>query len=121
MIVVPSPAGALDGDGAAMQADEALHHGEAEAGALVGALVAAGALVERAADAGQVGLADADAGIGDDEVEVPLPEPRRPTSTRPPRGRELHRVRQQVDDHLPAGAHVGGDLHRRRRSRRAPG
>ena len=54
-----------------MQADQALNHREPEAGPLVGALVAAAAgLEERRAELGQILRADADAGVGDDDVQA---------------------------------------------------
>ncbi|CAA2156431.1 hypothetical protein MBRA_02007 [Methylobacterium brachiatum] len=97
-----------------MQADQALDHREAEAGPLVLALVAAApGLEERRAELGQVALADADPGIGHDDVEPVRTRAQGQVDPAAPRG-ELHGVRDQVDQHLTAGARIGRDLDRSR-------
>ncbi len=91
---------ALDPDRAAVQLDQLLDQGEADAAALEGP--AAGALdpVEALEQAGQLGGRDAGAGVADGEL-------RRPAVGRPPDHHpdlalegELEGVREQIEDHL---------------------
>ena len=63
------PEGAVDGDGAAVQLDQALDEGEAEAGAAVGAAVRLEDLPELLEDDALVGGGDADAAVGDRQGE----------------------------------------------------
>ncbi len=90
-----------DADLAAVRLDEALHDGEAEAGAAVLAGGRAVHLVEDVEDALEVLVGDADAGVGHVERDPARRlEPRRSTVIVPPAGRELHRVRAEVHEAL---------------------
>ena len=62
---VPSPSRLRIVDVAAMQLDQALDDRQAEAGAVVTAVIGGARLEERIADAAQIVLADADAGVLD--------------------------------------------------------
>ena len=67
MTLVPAPSWLRIVELAAMQLDQALHDRQAEAGAVMGAVVGGAHLEERIADMAQIVLADADAGVLDGE------------------------------------------------------
>src|SRR6056297_275024 len=104
---------ALDGEAAVMQADEATHHREAEAGSLMCAIViaaamAAAGLEEGIAQLSEILCGDADARIGDGDAHAPRIGTQ-PEADATAIRRELHRIRQKIDQDLPTGALIGGN------------
>ena len=104
---LPQPA--ADIDPAAVQRDQPLDDGQAEPGAVVTPVVARARLEERIADAGEIVVADADAGVLDgehDDVAVDLGADRNLAAGMA----ELDRVRQQIEHDLVERALVGDDV-----------
>ncbi len=91
-----------------MQLDQALDHGEAEAGALELPVDAAVQLLEGAKQPQLVRGRDADARVDDGEFHL-LVHTRHVDADGAALGRELHRVREQVVDDLPELAAIGLD------------
>ena len=105
---VPTP-GRSRGRGAVVQADQSAHQRQAEPGAFEAAIIAGLDLKERVAEPRQIIRPDADAGVSDGDRAPSgstLALDRHPAVRR----RELDRVRQQVDQDLPASALVGDDF-----------
>ena len=90
-----------------MNPGQLLHQGQANARAFVGTGATVLDAVEPLEHARQVGLGDADAGIGDAKLDAVAE--RSQLHGNPPFERELERVRQQIQDdlfpHLPVHVH----------------
>ena len=106
--VLPDADLAVEPHPPAEQLDDPLGQREAQAGALLLRRSPA-ALLERLEDALAVLRRDADAGVGDGH-RAPRRRPRRPHRRPATGGRELHRVRQQVEQHLLEAQLVGLDV-----------
>src|SRR5581483_6025004 len=87
---------AVDQQFAAVKRGETLHHGEAEPGPPVAAIVARIGLDEGPAELRQVLRRNPDAGVGDEERDAVLLAPR-PDNHAPAAFGELHSVRQEVE------------------------
>src|SRR4249920_144173 len=100
---------ACDLEPALVQAGKPLHDRQAEAGAVMAAIIGVVRLDEGMAELRQVVLGNADSVVGDDELDPAVSFPRRDTH-QPSGFGELDRVRDHVEQHLLAGPLVGDEL-----------
>ena len=99
--VLPFADLAIDPDPAAVELDEMLREREAEAGSLPAVRRACLPLLELLEQFARDPLAAMPGPVSATEIRISPSAPRRGHIDGPARGSELHRVREQVEDHLP--------------------